>query len=484
MIPNGIDPDELRPVGDLRALRAEFAKPEEKLVLLVGRLVYEKGFQLALDALPGVIGRVENVRFLVAGSGTHEAELKAQAQRLGLDEHGTFLGWIGDDALHSLYRIADLCVVPSIYEPFGLVALEAMASGCPCIVADTGGLREVVPEGERVGLRFNGGDAEHLGTMIERLLVDEQLRDRLVVEASEHVLSFDWDDIATRTRAIYGELAPASGRGSAWANAAQPPRGEPPRAAGGGSEARMTEQPLMGLMQDDFPLNLQHVRRRMRDVHPQAEVVTLTGDGQGSVRASFAEISARVDRLARALGRLGIEPGDRVGTFAWNNQRHFELYIAVPCVGAVLHTLNVRLFAEQLVYIVNHAEDRVIFVDDSLVPLLEKLAPELPGVEHYILLGDPDPDPSRGSDPDHPPERAALRGAARGRGGDGVGAAGRRSPSSTPRSTSARPPRSATRAARPATRRACSTRTARSACTRPPRCSSTTSGSAAAIGRW
>jgi fatty-acyl-CoA synthase len=152
----------------------------------------------------------------------------------------------------------------------------------------------------------------------------------------------------------------------------------------------MTEQPLMGLMQDDFPLNLQHVRRRMRDVHPQTEVVTLTGDGQGSVRASFAEISARVDRLARALGRLGIEPGDRVGTFAWNNQRHFELYMAVPCIGAVLHTLNVRLFAEQLVYIVNHAEDRVIFVDDSLVPLLEKLAPELPGVEHYILLGDPD----------------------------------------------------------------------------------------------
>jgi fatty-acyl-CoA synthase len=154
----------------------------------------------------------------------------------------------------------------------------------------------------------------------------------------------------------------------------------------------MTAEPLMGLMQDDFPLNLQHVRRRMRDVHPQAEVVTLIGgEGEGTVRASFAEISARVDRLARALGRLGIEPGDRVGTFAWNNQRHFELYMAVPCVGAVLHTLNVRLFAEQLVYIVNHAEDRVIFVDDSLVPLLEKLAPKLPAVEHYILLGDPDP---------------------------------------------------------------------------------------------
>ena len=75
------------------------------------------------------------------------------------------------------------------------------------------------------------------------------------------------------------------------------------------------------------------------------------------------------------LGKLGVEPGDRVGTFAWNNQRHFELYMAIPCIGAVLHTLNIRLFEEQLTYIVNHAEDKVIFVDDSLVPLLEPLAP-------------------------------------------------------------------------------------------------------------
>jgi glycogen synthase len=207
VIPNGIDPRDLRPVDDLKALRAQFAKPEEKLVLLVGRLVYEKGFQLALDALPEVIAKVGGVRFLVAGSGTHEHELKAQASKLGLDEHGVFMGWIGDDALHSLYRIADLCVVPSLYEPFGLVALEAMASGCPCIVADTGGLREVVPAGERVGLRFNGGDAVHLGVMIERLLVDEALRDRLVAEASEHVLSFDWTDVAQRTLGVYRDLA-------------------------------------------------------------------------------------------------------------------------------------------------------------------------------------------------------------------------------------------------------------------------------------
>jgi glycogen synthase len=209
VIPNGIDPSDLRPVDDLQTLRLQFARPEQKLVLLVGRLVYEKGFQLALDALPEVIEKLGDVRFLVAGSGTHEGELKAQAERLGLSEHGVFLGWIGDDALHSLYRIADLCVVPSLYEPFGLVALEAMASGCPCIVADTGGLREVVPAGERVGLRFNGGDASHLGVMIERLLVDVQLRDRLVTEASEHVLSFDWTDVAQRTTTVYQDLMPS-----------------------------------------------------------------------------------------------------------------------------------------------------------------------------------------------------------------------------------------------------------------------------------
>jgi glycogen(starch) synthase len=206
VIPNGIDPSELTPVDDLDSLRSKFAEPGERLVLLVGRLVYEKGFQLALEALPGLIERVGNVRFIVAGSGTAEDELRNQANQLGLDEHGTFLGWIGDDVLHSLYRIADLTVVPSIYEPFGLVALEAMASGCPCLVADTGGLREVVPH-EDVGLRFRSRDPESLGAMAERLLTDGALRDRLVAEASEHVLSFDWADVARQVAEVYSDVA-------------------------------------------------------------------------------------------------------------------------------------------------------------------------------------------------------------------------------------------------------------------------------------
>ena len=141
----------------------------------------------------------------MAGSGTHEAELREQSRRLGLDEHGTFMGWIGDDVLHSLYRIADLCVVPSIYEPFGLVALEAMASGCPCIVADTGGLREVVPNAD-VGLRFRSRNPRALATVMRRVLGDDALRDRLVAGASVHVLRFDWNDVARQTAEVCAEL--------------------------------------------------------------------------------------------------------------------------------------------------------------------------------------------------------------------------------------------------------------------------------------
>jgi glycogen(starch) synthase len=212
VIPNGIDPEDLQPQDEheLERLRMQFADPDEKLVLLLGRLVYEKGFQLALEAMPSLIERLPTTRFLVAGSGTHEAELRRQASQLGLMEHGTFLGWIGDDVLHSLYRIADVCVVPSIYEPFGLVALEAMASGCPCIVADTGGLREVVPH-EEAGLRFRARDPVALGEMVERLLSDPGLRQRLVAEASEHVLRFDWADVAESTAAVYSELTRVRG---------------------------------------------------------------------------------------------------------------------------------------------------------------------------------------------------------------------------------------------------------------------------------
>lgn len=213
---NGIDPRDLEPVADdLDALRARYASPDERLVLLVGRLVYEKGFHLALDALAPVIHSRGDVRFIVAGTGTAEAELRRQAWRLGLHRRGVFLGWVGDDMLHSLYRIADVCIVPSLYEPFGIVALEAMASGCLCVVADTGGLREVVPDDGTVGLRFPARDSAALSAILERVLTDDAERAQLVAEAREHVLRFDWAEVARQTLGVYRrQLRMPRGRGT------------------------------------------------------------------------------------------------------------------------------------------------------------------------------------------------------------------------------------------------------------------------------
>ncbi|HEX3607693.1 MAG TPA: AMP-binding protein, partial [Candidatus Dormibacteraeota bacterium] len=123
-------------------------------------------------------------------------------------------------------------------------------------------------------------------------------------------------------------------------------------------------------------------------VYADSEVVTFEGDR--TRRASFREVGAGAARLAGALRRLGVGAGDRVGTLCWNTQEHFEAYLAVPAMGAVLHTLNLRLFPEQLAYVINHAEDRVVIVDDSLVPLLARVWSELTTVRTVIVVGDGD----------------------------------------------------------------------------------------------
>ena len=206
---NGIDLTAMEPPADRGGARSGLAEPDELLVLLVGRLVYEKGFHLALDAIAPLVherGPAGAVRFAVVGTGTAEHELRRQARRLGLDRAGTFLGWVGDERLRELYAAADVCVVPSIYEPFGIVALEAMAAGCPCVVADTGGLREIVGSAERVGLRVPPDDAPALRRALARLLGDRALRARLAADASEYVTAFDWARVAQATRDVYARV--------------------------------------------------------------------------------------------------------------------------------------------------------------------------------------------------------------------------------------------------------------------------------------
>ncbi|HMG33413.1 MAG TPA: long-chain fatty acid--CoA ligase [Blastocatellia bacterium] len=144
---------------------------------------------------------------------------------------------------------------------------------------------------------------------------------------------------------------------------------------------------MLSTMQDR-PLTITHIFQHGRRIHADSEVVTFMGDS--SRRATYGQIANRAERLASALKRLGIREGDRVGTFMWNSQEHLEAYHAIPCMGAVLHTLNLRLFPDQLAYIINHAQDRAIIVDDSLIPLLSKVVHELKTVQHYIIVGNGD----------------------------------------------------------------------------------------------
>src|SRR5262245_61378860 len=141
----------------------------------------------------------------------------------------------------------------------------------------------------------------------------------------------------------------------------------------------------------DVPLNVGMIFRHGRSLHADSAVVTYEGDHRCR-RATFAEVAARAERLAVALRTLGIRPGDPVGTLMWNTQEHLEAYFAVPLQGAVLHTLNLRLFAEQLAYIVNHAGDRIVIVGHDLVPLLASIAAELTTVEQVVVVGDGDVD--------------------------------------------------------------------------------------------
>jgi acyl-CoA synthetase (AMP-forming)/AMP-acid ligase II len=140
-----------------------------------------------------------------------------------------------------------------------------------------------------------------------------------------------------------------------------------------------------GLMQD-YELTLQHVLWRLEKLHQRKEVVTKRDEGIH--RTTYGEMVPRVNRLAGALKRLGVKPGDRVATLAWNNNRHLELYYAVPCMGAVLHTLNLRLFPHHLEFIINDAEDKVLFVDQSLLPLLKPLAGKIPSIKTTVVMSD------------------------------------------------------------------------------------------------
>ncbi len=136
----------------------------------------------------------------------------------------------------------------------------------------------------------------------------------------------------------------------------------------------------------DYPLTLTCILERVQRLYPRKEIASRMPSGMH--RYTYGDLYKRVRRLAQALKDLGVQKGDRVASFAWNHYRHLELYFAVPCMGAVLHTLNIRLFPEQIAYIINHAEDKFIVIDESLLPILEKIQSQLKSVQGYIIMAD------------------------------------------------------------------------------------------------
>jgi fatty-acyl-CoA synthase len=142
---------------------------------------------------------------------------------------------------------------------------------------------------------------------------------------------------------------------------------------------------VQSTMMDQYPLTLTQLMQHGHRVHGGSKVVTWQGDHSREV--SFADTYGRMQRLADGLSRLGVGQGDVVGTFCWNHQEHLEAYFAIPCMGAVLHMLNIRLFPEQLAYVINDGGDKVIIVDDSLLPLIAKVEHQLDTVEHIVVVG-------------------------------------------------------------------------------------------------
>ncbi len=142
----------------------------------------------------------------------------------------------------------------------------------------------------------------------------------------------------------------------------------------------------------DFPLTLSHLLERARTFYPRSEIVSRNPD-KSLHRYTYADFYERTCRLANALTRLGVKAGDRVATLSWNHYRHLEVYYGVPCMGAVVHTLNLRLHPNDLGYIARHAEDSVVVVDRSLLPLFEKFKDAVPSIRHVIVVPDAGPAP-------------------------------------------------------------------------------------------
>lgn len=206
VIPNGINLNNFTGIERDYDFRRKFAMDNEKIILYVGRLVYEKGVQHLISAMPKILDHYHDSKLVIAGKGGMLDELKAQVDSMGLSNKVYFTGYLNQKEVQKMYKCADVAVFPSTYEPFGIVALEAMLAGIPTVVSDIGGLNEIVEHGVN-GMKSYAGNPNSIADSVLSLLFDQQLAMNVTKNAKNKVKNeFNWQKIAQDTHYIY-ELA-------------------------------------------------------------------------------------------------------------------------------------------------------------------------------------------------------------------------------------------------------------------------------------
>lgn len=203
VIPNGINLNNFTGIERDYDFRRQYAMDNEKIILYVGRLVYEKGIQHLIAAMPKILSNYHDAKLVIAGKGGMIDDLKAETSSLGLDNKVYFTGYMDSKKVQKMYKCADVAVFPSTYEPFGIVALEAMLAGVPTVVSDVGGLDEIVTHGVD-GMKSYAGNSNSIADSVTALLYDHQLATNISKKARQKVKEqFNWEKIAQDTHFTY-----------------------------------------------------------------------------------------------------------------------------------------------------------------------------------------------------------------------------------------------------------------------------------------
>lgn len=200
IIPNGVNTEEFKLNFDKKEFRKKYAKEDEKIIFFIGRHIFEKGVYLLVEIAPEIIHKFNNIKFVIAGGGPIRDELQERVIQMGLSEKILFPGYLTKDERNKLYNVSNITVIPSIYEPFGMVALEAMASGCPVVVSDTGGLSEIIQHKEN-GMKFISGSRESLVHNICEVLQDDDLYGKIRKRPIKE--KYSWNIIGKNTETEY-----------------------------------------------------------------------------------------------------------------------------------------------------------------------------------------------------------------------------------------------------------------------------------------